>query len=126
MLRFAIKLAGKAWRGAGVARFNADIKACGTDLAKAEAESQSLKDQAQLTEDRLVRAEKLTSGLADEAVRWKSTAESLGDQRELLVGDVFVSAACISYFGAFNGADCPKGLPALLLLFCDDPNGVWA
>ena len=74
------------------------------DLAVAEAESQSLKDQAQLTEDRLVRAEKLTSGLADEAVRWKSTAESLGDQRELLVGDVFVSAACISYFGAFNGA----------------------
>mmetsp|Transcript_3151 Transcript_3151/g.13662 ORF Transcript_3151/g.13662 Transcript_3151/m.13662 type:complete len:4229 (-) Transcript_3151:2367-15053(-) len=74
------------------------------DLAKAEAESQSLKDQAQLTEDRLVRAEKLTSGLADEAVRWKSTAESLGDQRELLVGDVFVSAACVSYFGAFNGA----------------------
>ena len=47
------------------------------DLAVAEAESQSLKDQAQLTEDRLVRAEKLTSGLADEAVRWKSTAESL-------------------------------------------------
>ena len=41
---------------------------------EAESPRRSLKDQAQLTTaKRLVRAGKLTSGLADEAVRWKST-----------------------------------------------------
>ena len=46
--------------------------ATGGDLSQGRGRPQSLKDQAQLTEDRLVRAEKLTSGLADEQVRWKS------------------------------------------------------
>jgi hypothetical protein len=34
--------------------------------------------------------------------RWKSTAEDLSDRMLLLVGDVFLSAACISYTGAFT------------------------
>jgi len=41
--------------------------------------------------------------LGDESVRWRSTAEDLGDKMLLLVGDVFLSAACISYTGAFTG-----------------------
>ena len=36
-------------------------------------------------------------------MRWKETADDLGHQTDLLVGDVFLSAACISYFGAFTG-----------------------
>ncbi len=48
-------------------------------------------------------AEKLISALGDESVRWKATAEELGDSMLLLVGDVFLSAACISYTGAFTG-----------------------
>ena len=39
----------------------------------------------------------------DESVRWRSTADDLGDKMLLLVGDVFLSAACISYTGAFTG-----------------------
>jgi len=39
----------------------------------------------------------------DESVRWKATAEELGERMLLLVGDVFLSAACISYTGAFTG-----------------------
>ncbi len=35
--------------------------------------------------------------------RWKATAEELGDRMQLLVGDVFLAAACISYTGAFTG-----------------------
>ena len=73
-------------------------------LQAALEEQQNLKDQAELTVKRLERAEKLTTGLADEQVRWKDTADELGLQTDLLVGDVFLSAACIAYFGAFTGS----------------------
>jgi dynein heavy chain len=36
-------------------------------------------------------------------VRWKETADSIGSRRDLLIGDVFLCAACISYYGAFSG-----------------------
>lgn len=60
--------------------------------------------QADLTRLRLDRAGKLTSGLADEGVRWQATADQLQGQTDLLVGDVFLSAACIAYYGAFTGS----------------------
>jgi len=49
------------------------------------------------------RAEKLVVLLADEGVRWKATVEVITDQIYKLVGNVFISCACISYFGAFTG-----------------------
>lgn len=58
--------------------------------------------QAELTKARLERAEKLQGALGDEGVRWSQSAEDLGRAIELLVGDVFVSAAVISYQGAFT------------------------
>lgn len=72
-------------------------------LAQAQAEQKELKDEASITENRLVRAGKLTSALADEGVRWQETADNLMEQIDLLVGDVFISAACIAYYGAFTG-----------------------
>jgi dynein heavy chain len=42
--------------------------------------------------------------LADEGVRWQQTADSINEQTKLLVGDVFLGAACIAYYGAFTGA----------------------
>ena len=41
------------------------------------------------------RAEKLVVLLADEAVRWKETVESLDQDIYELVGNVFLSCACI-------------------------------
>jgi dynein heavy chain len=52
---------------------------------------------------RMGRAEKLVVLLADEGVRWESTVETITEEIEKLVGDVFISCACISYFGAFTG-----------------------
>jgi dynein heavy chain len=60
--------------------------------------------QADLTKKRLERASKLTSALADEGVRWQQTADDIARRTQLLVGDVFVAAACIAYYGAFTGA----------------------
>lgn len=52
---------------------------------------------------RMGRAEKLVVLLVDEAIRWKETVEGLDKDIYELVGNVFLSCACISYFGAFTG-----------------------
>ena len=41
--------------------------------------------------------------LGDEAVRWKETVEQIQIDLELVVGNVFVGCACVSYLGAFTG-----------------------
>ena len=51
---------------------------------------------------RLARAAVLTNALADEKVRWTNQVEEYNEQIKLLVGDVFLSASCVSYFGAFD------------------------
>lgn len=73
-------------------------------LETAQREQKELNDQAELTKVRLERAGKLTSALADEGVRWQETAHQIGKDMELLLGDVFISAACIAYYGAFTGS----------------------
>lgn len=82
----------------------ARVDALRRQLAEAQAEQKSLADQADLTKKRLDRAGKLTSALADEGVRWQQTADQIQASTDLLVGDVFLSAACIAYYGAFTGA----------------------
>ena len=67
-------------------------------------ELHSLQHQAELSQRRLVRAEKLTGALADESVRWAAQAERMTTTLHLLVGDVFLAAAAVSYLGAFTGA----------------------
>ncbi len=49
------------------------------------------------------------------APRAQATAEELGEQLILLVGDVFLGAAAISYLGAFTGGACQlPGAPLFL------------
>jgi len=67
------------------------------------AEKQRLADESEQTKNRLIRAEQLTGGLADEYIRWKATVTTMDRGIEDLVGDVFLSAASISYYGAFTG-----------------------
>ena len=91
---------------------------------KTVAEKQQLQEAADTTAKRLSRAGKLTTGLADESVRWNATLEELARQRTALIGDVFISAAFIAYCGPFTApyrklvvedwvAQCEqKGIPA--------------
>ena len=57
----------------------------------------------ELCKVRLVRAEKLTSGLHSEHGRWKENVSILDGRIIQLIGDVFVAAACASYDGPFTG-----------------------
>lgn len=68
-----------------------------------QAEKEELEFRMNRDQARMSRAEKLVVLLADEAVRWKETVETLDIDIHELVGNVFLSCACISYFGAFTG-----------------------
>ena len=74
-------------------------KKCDDTVAEKEAVTQEI----ERTKQRLMRAEKLTVGLADELVRWKETVQLAGDKAKRLIGDVFLASAAISYYGAFTG-----------------------
>lgn len=66
-------------------------------------EKDKLARDAAITEKRLVRAEKLIAGLSVEGARWKESVASLNDSILALIGDTFLAAACISYYGPFTG-----------------------
>eukprot|EP00599_Poterioochromonas_sp_BG-1_P017876 CAMPEP_0173166600 /NCGR_PEP_ID=MMETSP1105-20130129/22117_1 /TAXON_ID=2985 /ORGANISM="Ochromonas sp., Strain BG-1" /LENGTH=3828 /DNA_ID=CAMNT_0014087887 /DNA_START=639 /DNA_END=12125 /DNA_ORIENTATION=- len=74
-------------------------KACDDTLS----EKNRLQVESDTTAKRLVRAEKLTSGLNSEGERWKNTITSLAEEKTNLIGDCFLSCACISYYGGFTG-----------------------
>jgi len=77
------------------------------DLEKAFTEvkekRESLEAEIELCRKRLSRAEKLTNGLGSEHERWKENVGILDSKIRQLVGDVFVAAACISYYAPFTG-----------------------
>lgn len=66
-------------------------------------EKDRLQKESDQTAIRLKNAERLTSGLAEEGVRWKASVELLGEEKIDLIGDVFMSCAAVSYYGPFPG-----------------------
>nr|KAJ3422838.1 Dynein heavy chain 6, axonemal [Polyrhizophydium stewartii] len=66
------------------------------------ASKKQLVEKMEETTRRLSRASKLTLALADEQIRWTDSVERLNLQIDLLVGNMFLSAACVAYFGAFT------------------------
>lgn len=47
---------------------------------QATSEKQRLEIETEMTRARLIRAEKLTAGLASEGIRWKQEAQAVADQ----------------------------------------------
>ena len=60
-----------------------------------------LEDNIDLTKVKIVRAEKLISGLGGEKTRWTQNVETLSETYDNIVGDVLLSAACVAYLGPF-------------------------
>ncbi|XP_055020703.1 dynein axonemal heavy chain 10 [Boleophthalmus pectinirostris] len=65
-------------------------------------EKQLLQEEAELMERRLIAADKLISGLSSENHRWTQDLEQLRQRRVRLLGDCLLSAAFLSYEGAFS------------------------
>uniref|UniRef100_A0A8K9XJ36 Dynein, axonemal, heavy chain 6 n=1 Tax=Oncorhynchus mykiss TaxID=8022 RepID=A0A8K9XJ36_ONCMY len=66
------------------------------------AEKEGLAKTMALTEARLGRAGKLTAALGDEQVRWQESIELFEQEIHNVVGNVFIAAACVAYYGAFT------------------------
>nr|XP_061814136.1 dynein axonemal heavy chain 1-like [Nerophis lumbriciformis] len=81
----------------GIAALQAKYQTC---LAK----KNELDNNYQLCEIRLVRADKLIAGLADEKTRWKDTVQHLEYMVSNVAGDVLMSAGYVSYLGPFTGS----------------------
>uniref|UniRef100_A0A8C9ZPR8 Dynein axonemal heavy chain 1 n=1 Tax=Sander lucioperca TaxID=283035 RepID=A0A8C9ZPR8_SANLU len=67
------------------------------------AKKNELDNKYQLCEARLVRADKLIGGLADEKVRWKETVQHLDYMVDNVAGDVLLCAGYVAYLGPFTG-----------------------
>nr|KAI8727104.1 dynein heavy chain 6; axonemal-like isoform X4 [Biomphalaria glabrata] len=62
----------------------------------------SMERNMAVTAARLKRSSKLTTALADEQVRWEESVANFDVQLKNVVGDVFIAAACVAYYGAFT------------------------
>ncbi|XP_070836417.1 dynein axonemal heavy chain 6 [Chaetodon trifascialis] len=65
-------------------------------------EKEDLVNTMALTQARLTRAGKLTSALGDEQVRWQESVALFEQEIINVVGNVFIAAACVAYYGAFT------------------------
>ena len=65
-------------------------------------QEKELNDDIEACGKKLIRADKMISGLEGEKVRWTETVKKLGFQQELLTGDCLVAAGMVSYAGAFT------------------------
>lgn len=65
-------------------------------------EKESLARNMALTKARLIRAGKLTAALGDEQVRWEESIDRFEEEIANIIGNVFIAAACVAYYGAFT------------------------
>ncbi|TRY65354.1 hypothetical protein DNTS_005929 [Danionella cerebrum] len=66
------------------------------------AEKETLAKSRALTEARLGRSGKLTSALGDEQLRWQESIAVFEQEIHNVIGNVFIGAACVAYYGAFT------------------------
>ncbi|CAL1548311.1 unnamed protein product, partial [Lymnaea stagnalis] len=78
------------------------IKSLQAIFDKSLAEKKSLERNMAVTAARLKRSSKLTTALSDEQIRWEESVANFDLQLNNVVGDVFISAACVAYYGAFT------------------------
>nr|XP_006813236.1 PREDICTED: dynein heavy chain 6, axonemal [Saccoglossus kowalevskii] len=65
-------------------------------------EKDKLQKKMAQTSGRLKRAGKLTTALGDEQIRWSISVKDFEKEIGDVVGNVFVAAACVAYYGAFT------------------------
>ncbi|VDM31178.1 unnamed protein product [Hydatigera taeniaeformis] len=84
-----------------LAKVEEEIKKKNQEYSAAETESLALQEETATMEQRLATANALINGLSCESVRWRERSEALIEERRHLVGDCLISAAFLTYTGAF-------------------------
>uniref|UniRef100_A0A4X1VFN7 Dynein axonemal heavy chain 3 n=1 Tax=Sus scrofa TaxID=9823 RepID=A0A4X1VFN7_PIG len=87
------------------------LQALNDDFEEMNTKKKTLEENIEICSQKLVRAEKLISGLGGEKDRWTEAARQLGIRYTNLTGDVLVSSGTVAYLGAFTvdyRAECQK------------------
>ena len=63
-----------------------------------------LNNEIQITNTRCQRASVLTEGLKEEHKRWEVALEKISEQLTHILGNTFIAAASVSYYGPFTGS----------------------
>ena len=85
-----------------LAQLTDEIAALNASLSKNVSELDTLREEAAVMERRLNSAERLIRGLSSERTRWTADIQTLRGQVTRLTGDCLLSAAFLSYLGAFT------------------------
>jgi len=85
-----------------LAGIEAELATLQATFDKSVKEKEDLEYNIDLSSKRLTAASALTGSLADKVVEWDQVVKQMEDEARTLAGDVFVSAACTAYLGAFT------------------------
>lgn len=85
-----------------VAKLNADLAVLQAQFQAAMDEKNAAEAEAARCERRLNLAQRLVNALGSESARWAEAIITLGQQIEVIVGDVLLASAFVSYVGPFN------------------------
>ena len=85
-----------------LAQVEAKIAELKATYDRSVSEKEKLTADIGTTQSRLTRASKLTTALADEQERWQESVIQFEREIGNVVGNVFVAAACVAYYGAFT------------------------
>ncbi|XP_070269812.1 dynein axonemal heavy chain 3 [Myotis yumanensis] len=78
------------------------LQALNDEFEEMNIKKMTLEENIDICSQKLIRAEKLISGLGGEKERWTEAARQLGIRYTNLTGDVLVSAGTVAYLGAFT------------------------
>ena len=100
--RLGVVEAELAEKTAALAKIEASLAELEAQYNKSTKQKADLEARMELAETQLLRANRLTTSLADEKVRWHAEAQNLKEQIGDLPGNVAVAAGNIAYLGAFT------------------------
>ncbi|XP_042545793.1 dynein axonemal heavy chain 3 [Dipodomys spectabilis] len=78
------------------------LQALNDKFEKMNTKKKELEENIEVCSQKLIRAEKLISGLGGEKDRWTEAARQLGNRYTNLTGDVLLSSGTVAYLGAFT------------------------
>ncbi len=87
-----------------VAELSSELEILEVKYGSALASKQAAEDLVANGQKRLSLANRLTAALATENVRWAQSVEQMKIDKELLIGDVLLASAFVSYIGPFTKA----------------------
>lgn len=92
----------KAQVDALVAKLNSELKVLMDAYNKAMDEKNKALAEAEKCERKLNLAQRLVGALGSEQERWSQSIIDLGEYLEVVIGDVLMASAFVSYVGPFN------------------------